>query len=173
MMYINSDDLMAEEIKNKGEYQHLLEDCKKNNKSVPDEIECTLIKRAIAKAGTTRILIDAFPKGEDGAKVWEKQMGSNVILECVLFFECSLASMEARQKKSGAKPEDIRKAMEYYNKEYKTVLRFYQNTGQVQKISTEGEEAEIFGHTKRLVERFLASGMTQKWGSFWSGNRPS
>jgi len=53
--------------------------------------------------------------------------------------------------------------MAYYDSEYKTVLRYYENRGNVQKINTEGEVQQIQGHAKKVVDRLLNTGITNKW----------
>jgi len=114
-----------------------------------------LIKKPIAKGGSHKICIDMFPKGDAGVKLWEKNMGLLVDLKSVLFFDCSLHTMETRAKAQGMPANTISKKIEEFEKDYKHVLRYYENVGKVSKISTEGGENEVHVHTKKLVEKFI------------------
>jgi adenylate kinase family enzyme len=48
-----------------------------------------LIRKAIAKNGNRRYLIDGFPRSKDNFEAWKKIMKDDISLKELLFFECS------------------------------------------------------------------------------------
>merc|ERR1712232_637542 len=97
--HLSAGDLLREEKSNpSSEHGRLINEYIREGKLVPVEITVKLIGSAMRRHGWEgeRFLIDGFPRSLQNLTGWDSVIGDTVLIEFVLFFECSEATMEAR-----------------------------------------------------------------------------
>ena len=66
-----------------------------NGLIVPSQITVSLLKKAMEVNGWQKTyLIDGFPRNQENFEVWEQNMQSIVNFRYLLFFECSIVSIQ-------------------------------------------------------------------------------
>jgi len=88
-VHLSAGDLLRAERQRPGsQYGEIIETYIKQGKIVPVEITCTLLQNAMKESGKEVFLIDGFPRNEDNLTGWNRQVGDQANVKCVLFFEC-------------------------------------------------------------------------------------
>ena len=57
-------------------------------KIVPAEITVRLLRNAMEKSGSSKFLVDGFPRDMSNLQCWEENMASIVDLQFLLFLDC-------------------------------------------------------------------------------------
>lgn len=73
----------------------------KGGKLVPSEILVRLVKKHIRKIGSGIFLLDGFPRNTENIEAWDSEIGSDVDVRNMIFFECSQKVMEQRLLERG------------------------------------------------------------------------
>jgi len=130
---------------------------------VPSEIPVKLLKQAIEKAPkeTKGFLIDDFPRNKESMMEWNRIMGDSVEIIQVLYYECSIETIEKRvletdnRRVSDGAMMAFRRSLSLYQKEIAPVVDECNKQGFLTKIVAEQEEAEIYSMTKKALEAAL------------------
>lgn len=64
-------------------------------------VTVNLIKKAMAKSGGSKFLIDGFPRNFDNLEGWHEVVGESADVKGVLMYECPEEVMEARLMERG------------------------------------------------------------------------
>lgn len=72
----------------------LIEEYVKAGKLVPSEILVRLVKNHIKKVGSGIFLLDGFPRNGENIEAWDSEIGSDVVVKNMIYFECSQKVME-------------------------------------------------------------------------------
>jgi len=130
---------------------------------VPTEIPVKLLKQAIEKApkGTKGFLIDDFPRNKESMMEWNRIMGDSVEIIQVLYYECSIETVEKRvlddnnRRVSEGALMALRRSLSLYQKEIAPVVEECSKQGFLTKIVAEQEEDEIYSMTKKALQAAL------------------
>ena len=126
--------MLRDEVKLGGPDAGLIESCQKEGKLVTSEILVNLIKRTLEKDKKSTYLLDGFPRSEENLNVWNKIIGKkNANISFLLFFKCSLETMEKRLIKRGEtsgrsddNAETIKKRFKTFQDETEPVLKKFE-----------------------------------------------
>jgi len=105
--HLSAGDLLRAERKSGSSLATLINDCISAGKIVPSEITATLLQNAMDAAckdqGTTKFLIDGFPRSQGNVTAWEEKLGQTGIakVEFVLFLDCPEDIMTSRLLERG------------------------------------------------------------------------
>jgi adenylate kinase family enzyme len=102
-----------------------------------------LIRKAIEAQGWKgTYLLDGFPRSAENIAAWEEDIGSEINVRNLIFFECSEAVMEERLldrgKTSGRaddNPETIKKRFVTFQNETSPIISKYEKDGIVLKVN--------------------------------------
>eukprot|EP00753_Platysulcus_tardus_P007450 PLAT152.7.p2 GENE.PLAT152.7~~PLAT152.7.p2 ORF type:complete len:917 (+),score=587.02 PLAT152.7:245-2752(+) len=125
------------------------------------EVTLALMRKAMRSSGSSRFLIDGFPRSLDQAFEFEKRVGAPA---SVLFFDCPQDVMEqrllARGKTSGRvddNPASIRKRFRTFRETSMPVIDFYAKQGKVHRISAIPSPDEVFQATQAAFTPVVVS----------------
>ncbi|XP_058449609.1 UMP-CMP kinase [Malaya genurostris] len=162
--HLSAGDLLREERNREGsEYGQLIEDNIKNGRIVPVEITCALLENAMNKTrestGNDKFLIDGFPRNEDNLQGWNNKMSEKVLLQFVLFFECSEDQCIQRCLKRGESSgrsddnlESLKKRFNTYLNDTMPIVDHYKKQDLVRTIDAIAGPDEVFEKVKVTFE---------------------
>mmetsp|Transcript_9348 Transcript_9348/g.13853 ORF Transcript_9348/g.13853 Transcript_9348/m.13853 type:complete len:267 (-) Transcript_9348:207-1007(-) len=145
--HLSAGDLLRAERKSGSSLATLINDCISAGKIVPSEITATLLQNAMDAAcknqGTTKFLIDGFPRSQGNVTAWEEKLGQTGIakVEFVLFLDCPEDIMTSRLLERGLTSgrnddnlEVIRKRFATFRDESMPIVAAYENENKVRHV---------------------------------------
>lgn len=159
-VHLSAGDLLRAEQDRKGsKYGELIAQYIKEGNIVPQEITVALLEQAIREnyeKGSTRFLVDGFPRKMDQALTFERQIAKSAF---TLFFECPeqvmLERLLERGKTSGRADDNI----ESIKKRFRTfidtsmpVVDYYDGQGKVVKVRCDQPVDEVFGQVQEALK---------------------
>ena len=158
--HISTGDLLREEVKSGGPDAQKIESCQKEGKLVSSEILVNLIKRALEKDKKSIYLLDGFPRSDENLKVWNKIIGKkNADISFLMFFKCSLKTMEKRLLKRGEtsgrsddNAETIKKRFKTFTDETEPVVEKFDKK-LVVKVNADKEVDEVYKNIKKEIKK--------------------
>jgi len=124
-----------------------------------------LLKQAIEKApkGTKGFLIEDFPRNQESMLEWNRIMGDSVEVKKVLYYECSVETVEKRMMEASSPIRKnnegalvaFRRSLSLYLQEISPVIEECEKQGVLTKILAEQEDDEIYSLTKKAIEEIL------------------
>ncbi len=158
--HISTGDLLRDEVKLGGPEAGAIEECQKEGKLVSSEILVKLIKRTLEKDKKSTYLLDGFPRSKENIKVWDKLIGkksAEVIL--LLYFNCSLETMEKRLLKRGEtsgrsddNAETIKKRFATFQEQTEPVLKTFKDDVKVE-INADKDVDEVTKDVKKALKK--------------------
>ena len=161
-VHLSAGDLLREERAKPGsKYGELIEEKIKNGQIVPVEITCSLIEAAMERSGSSKFLIDGFPRNQNNLDGWNKQMSSCVSLLFVLFFDCPedvcvnrcLGRGAAGSGRSDDNPESLKKRFDTYMNDTMPVVKHYEEQNLVKQVDATGTSDQVFELVKPLFAK--------------------
>ena len=164
--HYSAGDLLRAEVASGSAMGQDLENTMKEGKLVASSVTIGLLKKAIAKAcaeGKRKFLVDGFPRALDQAEEFEAK-----VLPCklVLFFDCPMRVLQKRllkRAKTSGRADDnmetIKKRFDTFTNESLPVIKRYEASGKVAKISAEPAPEKIFKEVTKVME---ANGFSPK-----------
>jgi len=148
--HLSAGDLLrAERKKSDSELGTLINSRIAAGQLVPSEITVRLIKEAMNETRRStkikKFLIDGFPRSEGNLSAWTKAFeGSDVIVEFVLFLDCSEEEMTSRIINRGAtsgrcddKVDVIKKRFQTFRDESMPIVDFYKQQGKLKIVAAD------------------------------------
>lgn len=162
--HLSAGDLLRAEQERPGsQFGELIRSCIKNGEIVPMEVTVQLLENAMTEAvkeeGTSRFLIDGFPRKMDQALKFEEVVCP---ARLVLFFDCPEAEMERRLMERGKtsgraddNAESIRKRFRTFVETSMPVVDYYEKQGRVVKVDATPAPDQVFAVTKERLGQVL------------------
>lgn len=159
-VHLSAGDLLRAEQNRKGsKYGELIAQYIKEGNIVPQEITVALLEQAIREnyeKGSTRFLVDGFPRKMDQALTFERQIAKSTF---TLFFDCPekvmLERLLERGKTSGRADDNI----ESIKKRFKTfidtsmpVVDYFDSQGKVVKVRCDQPVDVVFGQVQEALK---------------------
>lgn len=148
--HLSAGDLLRAERKSGSSLATLINDCISAGKIVPSEITATLLHNAMdaacAKRGTTKFLVDGFPRSQGNVTAWEEKLGGttgNIIakVEFILFLDCPEDIMTSRLLERGLTSgrnddnlEVIRKRFVTFRDESMPIVAMYEKEDKLRRV---------------------------------------
>eukprot|EP00529_Nitzschia_sp_RCC80_P002015 CAMPEP_0113455004 /NCGR_PEP_ID=MMETSP0014_2-20120614/8154_1 /TAXON_ID=2857 /ORGANISM="Nitzschia sp." /LENGTH=240 /DNA_ID=CAMNT_0000346425 /DNA_START=658 /DNA_END=1380 /DNA_ORIENTATION=+ /assembly_acc=CAM_ASM_000159 len=142
-VHLSAGDLLRAERKSGGELGDLINSKIANGELVPSSITVKCIENAMTRAfqeqGTTKFLIDGFPRSKENMSAWEEGIVSrHHTIKFVLDFECPeevlVGRLLARGKDSGRSDDNIeviRKRFRTHQESAVPIIGYFQNEAKV------------------------------------------
>jgi adenylate kinase len=116
-----------------------------------------LLRAAMVRSGSSKFLIDGFPRAMDQADMFERMVKPAVL---VLAFDCPEEVMEARLLKRGetsGRSDDnaatIRKRFDTFVSQSMPVISHYEQLGKCHRISAVPPPEEVFEAVQAAIDR--------------------
>jgi len=100
-VHLSAGDLLREERDSGSPDGAMIEAFIREGKIVPVEVTVALIKKAMARSGGAKFLIDGFPRNFNNLEGWMRVVGDDAEVQGVLMFDVPEAVMEARLLERG------------------------------------------------------------------------
>jgi adenylate kinase family enzyme len=151
-------DLLRAEVEAKGKSAEVIAANLAEGKMVDKAITVELLKKAIAEAKSSTVLVDGFPRALDQVESFKS--GLKADCDFVLFFDCNEELLTQRLLKRGEtsgrsddNSEAIKKRFETFHRESVPVVTLYEEKGMVRRVdSSVGTADEVFERVKALFE---------------------
>ncbi|ODQ55293.1 uridylate kinase [Saitoella complicata NRRL Y-17804] len=161
--HLSAGDLLRAEQEREGsQYGELIRTHIKEGKIVPMEVTIKLLEKAMGEAvvrGSTRFLIDGFPRKMDQAVAFEKSVCPS---KFTLFFTCSESTMLSRLLHRGETSgrdddnvESIKKRFRTFVETSMPVVQYFEGKGKVLKVSCEESVEAVYGQVRTRLEEGL------------------
>ncbi|KAI8591775.1 adenylate kinase-domain-containing protein [Geranomyces variabilis] len=155
LTHLSSGDLLRAEIENGSPIGKKVEGIMQEGKMVPQALIMGLLRTAMEKSGDTPgFLIDGFPRAMSQAEEFEKKIGP---CRTVLFFTCSLSTLESRlieRGKTSGRVDDnietIRKRFKTFMDESLPVVEAYKKSGKVVEVASERSVDEVYADARKI-----------------------
>lgn len=129
---------------------------------VPAEITVGCLEKAMLESflenGTTKFLIDGFPRNQDNVNVWESNMPNHTV-SCILFFDCPeevlVGRLLERGQTSGRNDDNldvIRKRFQTFQQESLPIVEFYESQGKVQRIRSDQSVDQVYANVEQVLQ---------------------
>ncbi|KAA0162731.1 hypothetical protein FNF28_04612 [Cafeteria roenbergensis] len=151
--HLSTGDLLRAEVASESELGKELQATMSTGGLVSTATVLQLLRKAMDDSGSSRFLVDGYPRALDQAFAFEKAVGKPAM---VLDFAALEATLEARLVKRGEtsgraddKVEAIRHRFAVFKEQSSPVIDFYRRLGVVRSVDTEGKTPdEVFEATK-------------------------
>jgi UMP-CMP kinase len=162
--HLSAGDLLREERKQGGgELGDKINSLIAAGKLVPAEITVGCLEKgmqqAYSKSGTSKFLIDGFPRNQDNVTVWENNMPIHKVLS-VLYFDCPeevlVGRLLERSKTSGRNDDNldtIRKRFQTFQQESYPIVEIYESQHKVKRIASDQSVEQVY----QVVEAFFTN----------------
>lgn len=159
-IHLSAGDLLRDEQKRKGsKHGELIAKCLREGTIVPQEVTLALLEQAIKEnynKGSTRFLIDGFPRKMDQALSFERDIAKSSF---TLFFECPeqvmLERLLERGKTSGRTDdniESIKKRFATFIQTSMPVVDYFEKQGRVVKLNCNQPVDEVYAQVKDALK---------------------
>jgi adenylate kinase len=161
LKHLSVGDLLRAEKTTGSEIAKQIEECMTQGKLVPSEVPVKLLKQAIESAPKgVNFLIDGFPRNQENIDEWKRLIGDSVEIRTILYFDCSLKTMEKRilergktSGRSDDNPESLKKRFDTYQTETAPVIAEYTREKLIVKISAENAVDKVYKETKKALKK--------------------
>ena len=153
-VHLSAGDLLREERNSGSELAEMINTYIKEGKIVPAEVTVRLLKAAMDKSGTTKFLVDGFPRDIDNLRCWETQLQDTglVNVQFLLFLDCPqeimLGRLLERGKTSGRSDdneESIRKRFITYEESTRPIINHFKSIGKCRQTDSNRPVDAVFG----------------------------
>lgn len=164
-VHLSAGDLLRAERQAGGELGDLINAKIANGELVPSFITVRCLEKAMVEEfhakGTTKFLIDGFPRSKENMQAWEEgAVSRDHTIKFVLDFECPeevlVGRLLARGKDSGRsddKIEVIRKRFRTHQESAVPIIGYFQQTGTtVHKIDSAMPVEKVYQHVQALFQ---------------------
>ncbi|KAG5182626.1 adenylate kinase-domain-containing protein [Tribonema minus] len=153
-VHLSAGELLRQARESGSEEGALLDEYLREGRIVPVELSLGLLRKAMIASGGTRFLIDGFPRNQDNLDGWERIMGKEADVTCVLFLECPESVLEARLLHRGLSSgrsddnlESARKRFRTYVETTLPVVEHFQSCGLVRRVDGSQDMDTVFANT--------------------------
>ena len=162
-VHLSSGDLLRAERNSGSPEALIINDHIDKGLMVPGDIVINLMKKAMKEAGwaSKKFLIDGFPRNEENIDGWNRCIGDEAKVECVLYLDCSKETMiervvgRAKEAGASARKDDTAECMEkrhdVFTNESKPIVEKYNNLGMVKHIDAKYNAKVVFDYVKKAL----------------------
>lgn len=154
--HLSTGDLLRAEVAANTELGRQCADVMKAGQLVNQDVILALVKKAMARSGSRRFLLDGYPRSLDQAFEFERQVQSPSF---VLNFEVSEATATKRileRGKTSGRSDDnaatVKKRFATFREQTSAAIDFYSKLGRVRPVDGEGSEDAVFAAAARAFE---------------------
>lgn len=151
-VHLSAGDLLREERNSGSSLAAMINNFIAEGKIVPAEITVRLLRAAMEKSGTSKFLVDGFPRDMDNLRCWEDNMSDLCTVQFLLFLDCPqeimLARLLERGKTSGRNDDNedsIKKRFKTYEDSTRPIIEHFKNVGKIRTVDSNRAFDLVFG----------------------------
>jgi UMP-CMP kinase len=155
-VHLSAGDLLREERNSGSALAEMINNFIAEGKIVPAEITVRLLRAAMLKSGSSKFLVDGFPRDMDNLKCWEDKMTDIAEVQFLLFLDCPqsimLDRLLERGKTSGRNDdneESIKKRFKTYEDSTRPIIDHFRNIGKVRAVDSNRPFEKVFSDVSR------------------------
>jgi len=130
----------------------------REGKIVPAEVTVGLLRKAMDASGSTRFLVDGFPRNIENLTCWNDVMSSVAEVSMLLNLDCPEEVMERRLLERGKSSgriddniESIRKRFKTFRQETMPIIQHFESLGKTRTVNADRSVDEVFGDVVRHI----------------------
>lgn len=130
-----------------------------DGKIVPAEVTTRLLKQAMEKSGSTKFLVDGFPRDVQNLLCWNEQLSEYANVQFLLFLDCPESVMTARLLERGLtsgrtddNEESIKKRLRTYEEATRPIIDQFRDAGKVRQVDSNRSEEDVFADVKLIFQ---------------------
>lgn len=150
-VHLSAGDLLREERKSGSDLADMINNYIKEGKIVPAEVTVRLLRAAMEKSGSSKFLVDGFPRDMDNLRCWEEKMVAFADVQFLLFLDCPqhimLGRLLERGKTSGRdddNAESIKKRFATYEESTRPIIDHFRAQGKVRQVDSNRPFEAVF-----------------------------
>ena len=150
--------MLREERQSGSGLADLINECIREGKIVPAEITVGLLKTAMEKSGSTKFLVDGFPRDMDNLRCWESIM-VEARVQFLLFLDCTEEVMKERlleRGKTSGRADDnldsIIKRFKTYEELTRPIINHFDSLGLVRRVDSTNDPETVFADVSKLFQ---------------------
>ncbi len=150
-VHLSAGDLLREARSKGSELADMINSYIREGKIVPSEVTVGLLHDAMEKSGSTKFLIDGFPRDMQNLDCWQEKMAQFCDIQFLLFLDCPESIMTdrllERGKDSGRSDdneESIKKRLVVYEQSTKPIIEYFKNQGKMRQVDSNRLPDEVF-----------------------------
>lgn len=149
-VHLSAGDLLREERKSGSELADMINKYIVEGKIVPAEVTVNLLRQAMEKSGSTKFLVDGFPRDIDNLRCWEEN-AKDVDVQFLLFLDCPHDVMTARLLERGKtsgrsddNEESIKKRLKTYEESTRPIIEYFASISKMRSVDSNRDPEEVF-----------------------------
>lgn len=157
--HLSAGDLLRDERNSGSDLAEMINTFIKEGKIVPAKVTVDLLRKAMAKSGNDKFLVDGFPRDTDNLACWEENMSDVAEVKFLLYLACPqdimLARLLERGKTSGRNDdneESIKKRFDTYEKMTRPIIEHYTKLGKTKEVDSNRNIKEVFADVSKHFE---------------------
>ena len=150
-VHLSAGDLLRAERQSGSELAEMINTYIKEGKIVPAEVTVRLLRNAMEKSGSSKFLIDGFPRDLQNLECWKAEMSSVAETQFLLFLDCPHEIMTARLLERGKtsgrsddNEESVRKRLVTYEQSTRPIIDSFRQEGKVREVNSNRSFEEVF-----------------------------
>lgn len=151
-VHLSAGDLLRAERESGSELAEMINTYIKEGKIVPAEVTVRLLRNAMESSGSSKFLIDGFPRDIQNLECWKTQMSAVADVQFLLFLDCPHEIMTARLLERGKtsgraddNEESVRKRLVTYEQSTRPIIEAFRGEGKVREVNSNRSFEEVFG----------------------------
>ncbi len=186
-VHLSAGDLLREERASGSELAETIESYITQGSIVPVKITLDLIRKAMLNSGSSRFLIDGFPRNFDNLQGWNENM-KDVIVDSCIFLDCPEGELKRRlgirAKTSGRSDDNIEtleKRLITFRESTLPVVEQFKNNELLDIIAWDGKDIpQVYEHVREkyipyikeevldITKKLLHASDTNNWDEYQS-----
>lgn len=150
-VHLSAGDLLRAERQSGSELAEMINTYINEGKIVPAEVTVRLLRNAMEKSGSSKFLIDGFPRDLQNLECWKAEMSSVAETQFLLFLDCPHEIMTARLLERGKtsgrsddNEESVRKRLVTYEQSTRPIIDSFRQEGKVREVNSNRSFEEVF-----------------------------
>jgi UMP-CMP kinase len=150
-VHLSAGDLLRAERASGSELADMINNYIKEGKIVPAEVTVRLLREAMEKSGSSKFLVDGFPRDMDNLKCWEDNMAAHADVQFLLFLDCPqdvmLERLLERGKTSGRSDdnaESITKRFLTYEESTRPIIEYFRQAGKIRQVDSNRDLEAVY-----------------------------
>jgi len=154
--HLSAGDLLRDERNSGSPLADMINTYIKEGKIVPAQVTVDLLRKAMAKSGNDKFLVDGFPRDLENKKCWDDTMGDVAEVTFLLYLACPqsimLARLLERGKTSGRvddNEDSIKKRFATYEAATRPIIEEFTRLGKTKEVDSNRDIELVFADVSK------------------------
>lgn len=154
-VHLSAGDLLRAERATGSDLADMINTYIKEGKIVPAEVTVRLLRKAMESSGSSKFLVDGFPRDMMNLDCWNEKMTPCADVQFLLFLDCPHEVMQGRLLERGKtsgrsddNEESIRKRLLTYEQSTRPIIDSFRAEGKVREVNSDRAFEEVFAEVR-------------------------